>query len=137
MGVEAQIREFLRVGPHAVAGASNDRNKFGNRVLRTYLQHGMPVYVLHPALDMVEGLPVYRTLADLPEKPHGLSIITPPQVSLRLVEQAAAAGVKHLWLQPGAESPGVLQRARELGLDAIAGGPCLLVELGFRQEGTP
>ena len=49
------------------------------------------------------------------------------------MEEAAAAGVRHLWMQPGAESPEAVARAEELGLSVIAGGPCLLVVLGFRE----
>src|SRR5687767_1613331 len=114
MGVEAQIRDFLRAGPHAVAGASTDRAKFGNKALRTYLQHHMPVFVLHPTETTIEGQRCYRTLRDLPQVPHGLSIITPPRITERLVEEAAAAGVQRLWLQPGAESAAVLARAQAL-----------------------
>lgn len=136
MGVEAQIREFLRAGPHAVAGASTDRAKFGNKVLRTYLQHRLPVFVLHPSEAVIEGQRCYRSLAELPQTPHGLSIITPPKITERLVEEAAKAGILRLWLQPGAENAAALARARELGLDVIANGPCLMVELGFR-EGEP
>jgi predicted CoA-binding protein len=50
-------------------------------------------------------------------------------VTERIVEEAAAAGVTMLWLQSGAESPHALLRARELGIETIAGGPCLLVEI--------
>ena len=49
-----------------------------------------------------------------------------------MVEGAAAAGVKRIWMQPGAESDAAVARAEELGLAVIAGGPCLLVALGFR-----
>ena len=62
-----------------------------------------------------------------------MSIITPPPVTERVVEEAAAAGVEHLWMQPGAESDAAVARAEELGLSVIAGGPCLLVVLGYRE----
>jgi hypothetical protein len=35
-------------------------------------------------------------------------------------------------MQPGAESNRAIERCEELGIDVIAGGPCLLVILGFR-----
>ena len=131
-----QIREFLSEGPHAVVGVSDNRAKYGNKVLRAYLQRGMPVFAVHPSADTIEGQTVYRKLADLPQTPHGLSIITPPPVTERIVEDAAAAGIRRLWMQPGAESPRALDRARELGLDVIAGGPCVLVVLGFREDAS-
>jgi hypothetical protein len=35
-------------------------------------------------------------------------------------------------MQPGAESDAAVARAKALGMNVIAGGPCLLVALGFR-----
>jgi predicted CoA-binding protein len=128
------IDDFLAAGPWAVAGASNDRSKYGNKVLRCYLQKGLgPVYPLHPSAREVEGLSAYRDLRSVPAPVRSLSIITPPPVTEALVVEAAEAGVTHLWMQPGAESPRALQLARERGLSAIAGGPCLLVVLGWRE----
>ncbi len=135
MADQQLIREFLAGAPHAVVGASTDRSKYGNKVLRCYLQHARPVLVVHPREQLIEGQPCHRSLAELPETPHGLSVITPPPVTERIVEQAAAAGIRRLWLQPGAESPAALARAAELGLQTIAGGPCLLVALGFHEDG--
>ncbi len=127
----ARIERFLGGEAFAVAGASNDRGKFGNKVLRSYLQAGRRVYALHPSAEEIEGQPVFRRLADLPEPVHGLSLVTPAPVTERLVEEAAAAGIRRLWMQPGAESAAAIARAEELGLEVLARGPCLLVELGF------
>jgi uncharacterized protein len=117
-----------------VAGASTDRGKYGNKALRCYMQHGFEVYPVNPRAAEVEGLPCHPDLASLPAPVHGLSIITPPHVTERLVEEAAASGIPWLWLQPGAESPKALRRAEELGLHAISGGACILVVLGFRER---
>jgi hypothetical protein len=35
-------------------------------------------------------------------------------------------------MQPGAASAAAVRRAEEAGANVIAGGPCLLVALGFR-----
>lgn len=131
----SNIDAFLAGSPHAVAGASRDRSKFGNKVLRNYLQRGMPVYAVNPSCagpDGIEGVTTVATLADLPEPVHGLSIITPPTVTARIVEDAIAAGIGHLWMQPGAEDARAIRRAKDAGLSVIYGGPCLLVELGFQ-----
>lgn len=126
------IAEFLSAGPFAVAGASRDRAKYGNKVLRAYLQHGHRAYPVHPREKEIEGAACVPSLAALPEPVRGLSIITPPEVTERLVDEAAAAGIKRLWMQPGAESARAIARAEELGLTVIAGGPCVLVALRFR-----
>lgn len=128
------IAEFLAGRTYAVAGASRDRTKYGNKVLRCYLQAGRDVIAVHPRETEIEGALCVRDLASLPRPVHGLSIITPPPVTERLVEEAARAGITRLWMQPGAESERALARAAELGLTVIAGGPCLLVVLGFRER---
>jgi len=126
------IRAFLTEGPWAVAGASSDREKFGNKVLRSYLQADMtPVYALNPKERTVEGMRAYPDLASVPERVRALSVITPPPVTERLVEEAAEAGVELIWMQPGAASSSAVRRAEEHGLTVIAGGPCFLVEVGF------
>lgn len=127
------IRSFLAEGPWAVAGASPDRSKYGNKVLRCYQQHGMEVYPLNPKAPEVEGLKAYARLADLPAKVAGLSVITPPSVTEQVVEEAAAAGVKRIWMQPGAESLAAVKRAEALGMEVIWGGPCILVVAGYHE----
>ena len=135
MDARASITEFLAQGPFAVAGASPDRTKYGNKVLRAYLQAGHQVYAVNPRLSdpEIEGAPRVDDLASLPEGVRGLSIVTQPEVTERLVEDAAKAGIRHLWMQPGAESEQAIERARALGLSVIGGGPCVLVALRFRE----
>jgi predicted CoA-binding protein len=131
MDARASISEFLAAGPFAVAGASSDRKKYGNKVLRAYLSSGRtPVYPVNPNAEEVEGLRAWPDLASLPEPVRGLSIVTQPDVTEALVEEAARLGIPRVWMQPGAESRRAVERARELGLEVIAGGPCVLVEMG-------
>jgi predicted CoA-binding protein len=127
----SDVSDFLAEGPFAVVGASNNREKYGNKVLRAYMQHGMTVYPVNPKETEVEGLPCYATLADCPAPPRGVSIITPPRVTEQVVEAAAAVGARYVWMQPGAESEQAIARAAELGLTTIANGPCVLVSLRF------
>lgn len=133
MTVQERIADFLAEGPWAVAGASTSRDKYGNKVLRAYLQRGMEVFAINPRAETIEGVASYPDVASLPDNVRGLSIVTPPAITERIVEDAAARGIRHLWMQPGAESDAALARAAELGLSVIAGGPCLLVKLGFRE----
>jgi predicted CoA-binding protein len=125
--------KFLAQKTFAVVGASSDRAKFGNKVLRCYLQHGRAAIPVNPRESEVEGLKAYKSLSDIPETPDAVSVITPPAVTEKVVEEAATLGIKHLWMQPGAESAAAVKRAREAGIDVISGGPCLLVALGFQE----
>ncbi|QDS88139.1 CoA binding domain protein [Rosistilla oblonga] len=126
---EDSLKSFLAAKTFAVAGASPKREKYGNKVFRALLESGREVFPLNPAADEIEGQPAFATIADLPEVPDAVSIITPPQVTRRIIDDAIAAGVKHVWMQPGAEDEQASQAAREAGLNVIDDGSCILVLL--------
>ena len=128
------IEAFLAGGPFAVVGASRERSKYGNKVLRCYRQHGLVVYPVNPHATSVEDVPAYPDLRSLPEPVHGVSVITPPGVTEEIVEDLPASGAAWVWMQPGAESDRAVARARALGLGVISHGPCILVALGFRDD---
>lgn len=126
---EQAIERFLAARSIAVIGASDDPRKFGHKVYAAYLRRGMTAYPVNPNALTVLGNPAYPDLRSLPEAPEAVSIITPPAVTERVMEDVIASGARHVWMQPGAESPAAIERARQAGLSVIAGGPCVLVEL--------
>ncbi|MCA3006919.1 MAG: CoA-binding protein [Phycisphaerales bacterium] len=127
-----EVAAFLAVGSFAVVGASADRAKYGNKVLRCYQQHGLPVVGVHPKLSACEGAAVHPSLAVVPGAPRAVSVVAPPAAAAGIVQDAIAAGCRHLWFQPGAEEAGAIAAARAAGLSVIADGSCVLVALGFR-----
>ncbi|MHC4082252.1 MAG: CoA-binding protein [Planctomycetota bacterium] len=131
MTLQQKIDGFLSGGPHAVVGASNDRTKYGNKVLRAYVQTDRPVYPVNPKAGEVEGLEAFPDLRSLPEGVHGISVITPPQVTEKVVQEAANLGIRHIWMQPGAESDAAVAAAQKAGINVIAGDACVLVVFGF------
>ena len=134
MTVDEQIAAFLAGERFAVVGASRDRAKYGNKVLRAYLQNDLDAVPVNPRSPEIEGLPAVVDLAALPHPVHGISVITPPQVTERVVQQAIDLGIRHVWMQPGAESSTSIELAEGHGINVIAGGPCLLVALGYRES---
>lgn len=145
-GLQHQIDAFLHGSPHAVVGASTNRAKYGNKVLRVYQQNTRPVYPINPFGGVIEGLESFKSLTELvkakqaagsPTTPfaiHGVSIITPPTITEQVVEECGQLGIKHLWMQPGAESAKAVARAEALGMNVIAGGACILVVLGYSEH---
>ncbi len=133
MTIEEETKLFLDGSPHAVVGASTNREKYGNKVLRVYQQTGRAVYPINPRADEIEGLKAYPDLASLPEAVHGISVITPPKITESVVEEAAKLGIMNIWMQPGAESERAVQMAEEAGINVIGGDACILVVLGYHE----
>jgi predicted CoA-binding protein len=131
MSVSERIAQFLSAEGFAVAGASTNRDKYGNKVLRCYMQQGKRVIPINPHASAVEGLASVASISDLPDDVQSLSIITPPAITEQVVEAAIAKGIRNVWMQPGAQSAKAMARCEEAGINLIADGSCLLVVLGY------
>jgi predicted CoA-binding protein len=128
------IARFLESPAFGVVGASPRRHKYGNKVLRCYQQNGRRVVPVNPREQEIEGVACVASVFDLPDDVQSLSIITPPQVTERVVEQAIQKGIEHVWMQPGAESEASVEACLAAGINVIADGSCILVLLGYRER---
>lgn len=134
MEIGQQIERFLAAKKFAVAGASADRSKYGNKVLRCYRMNGLDAVPINPKEATIEGIACVASVGQLDADVESLSIITPPRITEEIVEAAIAKGIKNIWMQPGAESRTAIDRCRERGINLIADGSCLLVVLGYREH---
>jgi uncharacterized protein len=128
LSTQALIADWVERRTWAVVGASDNRAKFGNRIYRVLRERGYVVYPVNPTMETVEGDEAYPDVGSLPPGVEVLDIVIPPPRVPPVLDQAKAAGITRIWLQPGAESPEVLAHAAALGLEVIAGGPCAMVE---------
>ena len=120
------IENFISLKRLAVVGVSRDSNKFGTRIFQELKQRGYQVTPVNPNMKDIGGQPCAPDLAALQGKVDGAVVcIAPKQVEAVLL-QAAASGIKNVWLQQGAESAAALKTARELGLNVVS-GKCILM----------
>lgn len=113
-----------------ILGASTDRSKYGNKSVRAHLEQGFDVYPVNPKADEIEGLTAYASLADVPvDQPNRISVYLPPHVGLGLLEEIGSKQAEEVWFNPGSESPELLARAEELGLNVIQA--CSIVNVGM------
>jgi len=130
---QAMLDIFLASPAFGVVGASKDRDKYGNKVLRAYQLRQRRAIPVHPRETEIEGVRCVASVAELPAEAHSLSIITPPAITEQIVEAAHQKGIKNLWMQPGAESPKAVAQAQKYGMNVIADGTCLLVVLKYHE----
>jgi predicted CoA-binding protein len=120
------IEAFLDNPSLAVVGVSRSGNGFGNSACRALRAKGYRVYPVNWSAPTVDGVRCYSRLSELPEGVNAVLVVVPPEQALGIVREAAAAGIRHVWLQQGAESPAVLRLGADLGLSVIA-GECILM----------
>jgi uncharacterized protein len=113
----------------AILGASADRSKFGNKAVRAHVRQGFDVYPVNPKGGQIEGLKVFRSLAEVPvESLDRISVYLPPHLGLAVLDEVAAKGCREFWLNPGSESQELVERSRVLGLEPIQA--CSIVAIG-------
>jgi predicted CoA-binding protein len=112
----------------AVIGASSDRTKFGNKAVRAFANQGYAVVPIHPREEQIEGLKAYRSVLDVPGAIDMATMYVAPAVGMRVIEEVAQKGIKEVWLNPGADSPELADRARELGLRTVVA--CSILGVG-------
>jgi uncharacterized protein len=69
------IEVFLKASRFAVAGASRDRSKYGNKIFRSIVASGRTVYPLNPTETEVEGDPArWKMVYDLRSRLVGKNV---------------------------------------------------------------
>ncbi len=129
-----QIEQFMHSPAFGVAGASTNRDKYGNKVLRCLKQNDHPVTPINPRAKEIEGLACVNSVLDLADNVDSLSIITPPKITEQVVQHAITKGIKNIWMQPGAESAIAIEQCKNNDINVIADGSCLLVVLHYHEH---
>ena len=88
----------------ALIGASNDRNKYGNKIYRDLRNKGYNVTPLNPKEKTIEDDKAYTSIEEMEELPDIANFVVPPPVALKIAQHIVKLGIKHLWFQPGSES---------------------------------
>jgi predicted CoA-binding protein len=112
----------------AVIGASNNRQKFGNRAVRAYLRQGYTVIPINPHEANVEGLTTYKSVLDVPGPIDMASFYVPPDIGERVIDEVARKQIPEVWLNPGADSDALIARARSLSIKPIVA--CSIMAVG-------
>ncbi len=104
----------------AIIGASKDPTKFGNKAVKAYLKKGYTVYPIHPTEKEIEGLKVYASILEVPiANIDRVSVYLPPKIGMNVIDEIAKIKTSEVWLNPGSESPELIEKAEKLGLNVI------------------
>jgi predicted CoA-binding protein len=112
----------------AVIGASNDRQKFGNRAVRAFRQQGYDVFPINPHEQEIEGLMAYASVLDVPGPIDMASFYVPPDIGEQVIDEVARKQIAEVWLNPGSESEALIARARALSIQPIIA--CSIIAIG-------
>jgi predicted CoA-binding protein len=98
----------------AVLGASANPDRYSNMAVRRLREAGHRVIPVNPALEVIEGLPVAKSLGGIAEPVDTLTLYVGPQRLAPLTDEILSLAPKRVIFNPGTESDelaGALDRA--------------------------
>ena len=126
MTTKREIDDFLAQKTLAIVGASRSGKKFGNTILKDLTRLGYRLLPIHPDATEVGGVAAFPSFDALPEPVGGVIVVVPPSRTEGVVKDAAAQGIRRVWLQQGASSPEAVRFCREQGMSVVH-GHCVLM----------
>jgi predicted CoA-binding protein len=112
----------------AIVGASNDRQKFGNKAFRAFQAEGHTVIPINPNETQVEGIRAYASVLDVPGPIDMATVYVQPEVATSLLDEFTKKGIAEIWINPGAEDDALMAEAERRGLNVIYA--CSIVGIG-------
>jgi uncharacterized protein len=126
--VDAVIEHILRTYETiTVVGASAAPAKAAYYVPAHMQQHGWRIIPVNPHAEEILGEPVYRALAEVPERIQLVDVFRPSRATPEVAQQAVDVGALALWLQLGIRSEEARSIAEAAGLLYVE-DRCLIVE---------
>ncbi len=124
--MEKLIKEFMAKKKFAVVGATDNAEKYGNRIFKNLTGRGYEVYPVNPNLEEIEGVKCYPTLADIPVKVDVVDFVVPPKVTESILKECKKLGLDNIWLQPGSESDAAIAFCHENDFKVVH-GTCVML----------
>src|SRR5215813_6350913 len=92
------LKLFFNPRAVAVIGASRKRNSIGGVIFGNLLSYGFqgPVYPINPSASVIEGVPAYKSVEDVPDAVDLAIIVIPATEVVAAAESCGRKGVKAL-----------------------------------------
>jgi len=113
----------------ALIGATPDKSKFGYKILMSLKEKGYIVYGINPKYDEIEGVRVYHSLKELPERVDVVNVLVNPNIALKVLDDILEHKIQNVWFQPGSYNSGVLNKGKINKLNMVY-DECSYIELG-------
>ncbi|MDK2840109.1 MAG: uncharacterized protein PWQ83_1688 [Thermosipho sp. (in: thermotogales)] len=128
---ESENMDLTNVKKIALVGATTNREKFGNIILRDLTKKGFEIVPVTPRYDEIEGIKTVKSVKELSKDIDLIVFVVPPSVGIEVTKEAVSEGFKNLWYQPGAYSQEIDEYLKSVGIEAVH-DICIMVETNRR-----
>lgn len=104
---------------YAIVGASNNKDKYGFKVLSDLLEAGFRVVPINPKETEILGRKTYPSLSECREKIDVVVFVVPPKITEKVLEEVLKLEIKNVWMQPGSESEEAIKICEKNNINLI------------------
>jgi predicted CoA-binding protein len=123
-----EIRTILRDSKSIAVVGISERETRASKYVSEYMQReGYTIYPVNPNLDTWNGLKVYDSVVDLPEKVDIVDVFRRSSQILPLSGDVVEVGAKVMWLQQGIVNQEAAEIVSDAGIKVIMDS-CIMVE---------
>ena len=115
----------------AVLGASNKPDRYSYKAVKKLSEKEHVPLPVHPSLEEIDGLPVYKSLRDIVETVDTITVYLSAARSSQIAEDIVAHGARRVIFNPGAENAALSAQLRAAGVEVMEA--CTLVLLSTDQ----
>ena len=116
--------QFLDYKNWVVVGDVLNPSKYAYKILNSLKTEGFNAAGMNPSVENEE---IYNNLSDIPYNVEVLDLCINPYKGIKIIHEAHELKIDKVLIQPGAESPEIIDFCKSNGIQVIEG--CALVEL--------
>lgn len=124
------ISEFIdKKNVIALVGASNNPEKYGNKVFLDLKNAGYQVYPINLTEDNIAGEKCYKSITELSKDKKVDLVITvvPPAITEKIIAECITLKINKVWMQPGSESEKAVKLCEDNSISQIH-NMCIMIE---------
>ncbi len=110
---------------YAIVGASNNKEKYGYKVLSFLKEKGYHIIPVNPHEETILDIPSVKSLEDVREEIDVVVFVVPPKITTSLLKTVQSEGISKVWFQPGSESEEAIRFCENNKINYVAGA-CIM-----------
>ncbi len=114
-----------------ILGASTNEERYSNRAQKMLIEHGNEVYPVNPAIEMIDGVRCFHSIADIDAKIDTVTLYLGPKHLKTVVEDLIVLNPRRVIFNPGTEDADCIKSITDAGIETVIA--CTLVMLATNQ----